>query len=101
MRFSNALILTGALLVAAPALAQDNAAAPAVNAADVNVATNATNEADVNQAAAPAATAPPSQPNPADSGTTMAAKPQHRGFPWGVVGLVGLLGLLGVRKVKG
>jgi hypothetical protein len=98
MRLSHSLILAGALVVAVPAVAQDNAAAPA------NIA--ATNATDVNAAApAPAApmtateNAPPSVATPADTGTTLAVKP-HRGFPWGVLGLLGLVGLLGVRKVK-
>jgi hypothetical protein len=102
MRLSHAFILAGALLVAAPAVAQGNAAAP-----DNTAATNA---------AAPAATAPTApeatpadqnagmsqaQQTTADTGMATGVKPTRRGgFPWGVLGLLGLIGLFGVRKVK-
>ena len=105
MRFVEPLIIAGALLAAAPALAQDNAAAAntAASAADANAvapaagANSAVPVTDMN--AAVSGTGPPVDENVA----APAAPPpdNDRGFPWGVLGLVGLIGLLGVRKVKG
>jgi hypothetical protein len=100
MRLLHSFILAGALVAAAPAVAQDNAAAPA-NAAEANAAAPAP-AADTN-AATPdlqnGQVPPPNVATPADTGATMAVK-THSGFPWGVVGLLGLIGLFGVRKVK-
>jgi hypothetical protein len=102
MRLSYSLILAGALFAAAPAMAQDNAAAPdnnvAANSADMNAAAN--------QAMPPPAAMTPAQPEaapPAQNAATAdaGATRTHRGFPWGVLGLLGLIGLFGVRKVKG
>ena len=108
MQLSQGLILAGALFVAAPAIAQDNAAAPANtvanNAVQANAAAPAPAPATPTTAAATQgeqnATLPPNVATPSDTGATMAVK-THRGFPWGVLGLLGLIGLLGVRKVKG
>jgi|SRR5579884_502886 len=108
MRLSHGLVLAGALFVAAPAIAQNNAAAPAntaaANEAQANAAAPAPAPANPTTAAVTPgeqnATLPPNVATPADTGATMAVK-THRGFPWGVLGLIGLLGLLGVRKVKG
>jgi hypothetical protein len=106
MRLSRGIILAGALFVAAPAVAQDNAAAPANTVADNGVDANTANAAapttPTDAAATPGtqtATLPPNVATPADTGATMAVK-THRGFPFGVLGLLGLIGLLGVRKVK-
>jgi hypothetical protein len=107
MRLSHSLVLAGALFVAAPALAQDNAAAPGntVSTSGVDANTAATNGAAVTPTTAAAtpgvqnATLPPHIATPEDTGTTMAVK-SHRGFPWGVLGLIGLLGLFGVRKAS-
>ena len=107
MRLSQGLILAGALFVAAPAVAQDNAAAPgntvSNNGVDANAAAPAVAPATPTTAAATpgtqSATLPPNVATPADTGATMAVK-THRGFPWGVLGLLGLIGLFGVRKVK-
>src|SRR4051812_32214613 len=104
MRLAYSLIFAGALFVASPALAQDNAAAPAN--------TVATNGADANAVGTvPAETAPPAAvpgdqaaavPPGADTTTDTATAPEHkRGFPWGVLGLIGLVALLGARKAKG
>lgn len=100
MRFTQSLVLAGVLLVAAPAAAQDNSAAPANAAANTAVDANASNAAPpingpaVDQNAATAAPAP---------AVNTAPPPQEEshGFPFGVLGLIGLLGLFGVRKVKG
>jgi hypothetical protein len=107
MRLSYSLACAVALVAAGPALAQDNAAAPADTAAngvaDANAAAPAAPVSPTTAAATPGAqeaALPPSVATPADTGTTMAVK-THRGFPWGVVGLLGLIGLFGVRKVKG
>jgi hypothetical protein len=107
MRLSHSLILAGALFVAAPALAQDNAAASgntvATNDADANLAANTAEPVTPTTAAATPgeqnAALPPAVATSADTGSAMAVK-GHRGFPWGVLGLLGLVGLLGVRKVK-
>ena len=104
MRLFHSLILAGALFAAAPALAQDNAAAPgntvATNAADMNATANAAAPVTPTTAAATPgeqnATLPPTAPQ---TGAAMAVQ-SHRGFPWGVLGLLGLIGLFGVRKVK-
>jgi len=85
-------------LAATPAIGQDNAAAPADNAA-MTADLNATAPppppapAPVDQAAAPPADTSANQTAPAGD--------SDRGFPWGVLGLLGLIGLFGVRKVKG
>jgi hypothetical protein len=103
MRFVEPLILAGALVVAAPAIAQYNDAAPAN--AEVAPAPS-----DVNAAAAPTPAAPaPATDNAAlapEANATAAneaalAGGSDGGFPWGVLGLLGLIGLFGVRKVKG
>ena len=99
MRFVQPLIIAGALAAAAPAIAQDNAAAPTntvTPAPDANAAVPVT---DMNAAgpAAPAAT-------PVDESAAAPATPTpdtDHGFPWGVLGVIGLIGLLGARKVKG
>jgi len=97
MRLSQGLILAGALFVAAPAIAQDNAAAPGAPVADNGMA----NAMDANMAA-PAAM-PPTTAEPATPADTVAAPATEtrHGFPWGVLGLIGLIGLFGVRKMKG
>lgn len=107
MRLSQAMILAGTLFVAAPSVAQDNAAAPAntvaTNGVDANTANAAAPVTPTEAAATPGdqnATLPPAVATPADTGSTMAVK-THRGFPWGVLGLLGLLGLLGARKARG
>jgi hypothetical protein len=100
MRLLEPLIFAGALLVAAPALAQDNAAAPGNTAAATTVDANGV------AAGAPAMTATPDnaavapvEAAPTDD-TAVPAPAPHHGFPFGVIGLIGLIGLLGVRKVK-
>lgn len=98
MRLTDSFILAGSLLVAVPAIAQDNAPVSGnsvvANSADQNAATATPTIAggpiDQN-AAAPAATTPDQVTVP---------PPEHHGFPFGIIGLIGLLGLLGVRKVK-
>lgn len=98
MRLSHALIFSGALFAATPALAQDNTAAVdnmvAANATDANAAAPAAAPAAANSALAPTETT-------TDTNSVTTSKPAQRSFPWGVVGLLGLVGLLGVRKVKG
>jgi hypothetical protein len=104
MRLSHSLIIAAILFGAAPALAQNNAAAPAnmaaTNAADMNAAANTAAPVTPTTAAATPgeqnATLPPTAPQ---GGAAMAVQ-SHRGFPWGVLGLLGLIGLFGVRKVK-
>jgi hypothetical protein len=104
MRLSYSLIFASALVAAAPALAQDNAAAPAnsveANAADMNATANAAAAVTPTTAAATPgeqnATLPPTAPQ---SGAAMAVQ-SNRGFPWGVLGLLGLIGLFGVRKAR-
>lgn len=99
MRISNGLIVASALLVAMPAVAQDNAAAPA-NSTAGNAAVPA---APPPTSAAAPTTSQPTQtadaPATSDTGAPNTA-PAHHGFPWGVLGLIGLIGLFGVRKVK-
>ena len=105
MRLSNSLILAGALFAAAPAVAQDNAAAPAntvvENTVDANsTAVTQTTTMTTNTTATPVDTTavPPETAAPADTTTT--TTDHDRGFPWGVLGLVGLIGLLGARKAR-
>jgi hypothetical protein len=94
MRLSNVLILAGALVLAVPGAAQDNAAAP-----DANLTANTAPPA----APAPGTTAPSDAALAPDAAAPVEPAPAQpsRGFPWGVLGILGLLGLLGVRKVKG
>jgi hypothetical protein len=97
MRFADSIIVAGSLFVSWPAIAQDNATAPA----NVAVASPAVQNS---------ATATPSiVGGPIDQNAVRPAAapdqvtippPEHHGFPFGVIGLIGLLGLLGVRKVK-
>lgn len=104
MRLLEPLIFAGALAVAAPAMAQDNAAAPVDN----NMMAANMNATDMNAATPTTAAATPGAQDatlPATTDTTAVnetapADDSDRGFPWGVLGLVGLIGLLGVRKVK-
>ena len=109
MRLSHSLIAAGALLVATPALAQDNAAAPANTVANNGVEANSANAtaagpvSPTTAAATPGtqnATLPQSAP-PAAETQAPATVSAHRKFPWGVIGLLGLIGLFGVRKIKG
>jgi hypothetical protein len=100
MRLSNALIVAGALLVAAPAIAQDNAAAPANTIATNAGANTAMAAPETTNAAVPAAPAPTETTTTAQT-NTMTTVPARKSFPWGVLGLLGLIGLFGVRKVKG
>lgn len=107
MRLAHSLIFAGALLVAVPASAQDNAVAPdntvVTNEVDANLLAPAPGDPATNGAVvAPAdqsAALPPSSTTTVD--TTAPAPERARGFPWGVLGLLGLVGLLGVRKVRG
>jgi hypothetical protein len=102
MRLSQALIFAGALFVATPVIAQDNAAAPgndvASNAAEAN-----TGAAVSNTPAPPTenATVAPTETTTTETTNTTSTAPAPKGFPWGVLGLLGLIGLFGVRKVKG
>ena len=105
MRLSHSLIVAGALFAAAPAVAQDNAAAPANtavdNTVDANIATaTQTITTTTNTTATPVDTTavPPETAAPADTTTTTTE--HERGFPWGVLGLIGLIGLLGARKAR-
>ena len=105
MRFSQSLILAGALIAASPALAQDNAAAPgntvSTEGVDANIAANTTAPATPTTAAATPGAQDTTLPPEATTDTApVAPVEQRRGFPWGVIGLLGLIGLLGVRKVK-
>ncbi len=101
MRLSHALIFAGALVVATPTLAQDNAAAPdsvaAGNAADANTGAPA-----VNANTASTAAVAPTETTTTDTNTSTSPAPVSppKSFPWGVGSLVGLIGLFGVRKVK-
>jgi hypothetical protein len=100
MRLLKPLIFAGALLVSAPALAQDNAAAPGNTAATTVDANGAAAGAPAMTPVAPDnAAVAPAEPMPADN-TAVPPPAPHHGFPWGVLGLIGLIGLLGVRKVK-
>jgi hypothetical protein len=97
MRILVSVAIAGAIGVAAPALAQNNAA-PAANAA-------ATNEAAPNNAmtsvpagpTTPDASLPPTESSPAPRGAAPIVA-QKTGFPWGVLGLLGLLGFLGRKR---
>jgi hypothetical protein len=89
-------MISGALVMSSPALAQ-NATEPTANGAVDNV--TMTNEAvDMNLAteAAPVATAEPAAPAPEE--TAPAPTPARRSIPWGVLGLLGLIGLFGRRS---
>jgi hypothetical protein len=96
MRLSHCLIFVGAMSIAVPAVAQDNAAAP-VNAAD-NMVVDANADA---PAAAPTTTTATTETQETTSSAAPAPAPAQRSFPWGVLGILGLIGLFGVRKVKG
>lgn len=100
MRFTRSLVLAGVLLVAAPAVAQDNAAATANTAANTAVDANAANAAPPINGPAVDQNAVAAAPAPVTSTAPPPVEEQH-GFPFGVLGLIGLLGLFGVRKVKG
>lgn len=101
------LLIGAALLIAAPAAAQ-NTADTTNNTAAVSANTATT---EMNATAVDANAAAPAQPvdaNPA--GTQGTAEPSdqlggptgtdtgHHGFPWGVLGLVGLIGLFGRKR---
>lgn len=102
MRFTQFLVLAGALLVAAPAVAQDNATAPANAAANTAVDANASNAAPPINGPAVDQNAPEAAAAPAPAASTAPPpEEENHGFPFGVLGLIGLLGLFGVRKVKG
>jgi len=102
------LLIGAALLIAAPAAAQ-NTADTTNNAAAVSE--NTATATDMNATAVDANVAAPAQPvdtNPA--GTQGTAEPSDQlggptgtdtgkhGFPWGVLGLVGLIGLFGRKR---
>jgi hypothetical protein len=96
MRFSY-LGAAAAILIAAPAVAQNNAT-------DANAITSAS---EVTTNAAPAAPVNPTPGNEATPAPEGAAPPTHTGsvviqkdkiFPWGLLGLIGLIGLFGRRR---
>ena len=102
------LLIGAALLIAAPAAAQ-NAADTTNNAAAVSA--NTATMTDMNATAVDTNAAVPAQPvdaNPAGTQGTAAPSDQlggptgtdtgKRGFPWGVLGLVGLVGLFGRKR---
>lgn len=93
MRNATVFILAAAL-VAAPAAAQNDTNAAGVTAANDVAAVDANAAMTTNTAVEPGPlpdeTAAPAPPPP--------ARPQERGFPWGVIGLVGLVGLLGRKR---
>jgi len=97
MRIWISVAIAGAIGVATPALAQNNAVPPAN--------TTATNEAAPDNAmtSAPAgptnpdASLPPTESSPAARGAAPIVA-QKTGFPWGVLGLLGLLGFMGRKR---
>ena len=96
MRIWISVAIAGAIGVATPTLAQNNAAA-AANA-------TATNAPAPNNAMTPApptggetAALPPTQSSPEARGAAPIVA-QKTGFPWGVLGLLGLLGFLGRKR---
>ena len=100
MRIFIAMMLAAGV-AAAPvaALAQDNNAAMAADAA--NIVAPAPVDANMAAAGANAVSdmAPPTDTAMANDAAAMPAPaPTSRPFPWGVVGLVGLIGLLGRRR---
>jgi MYXO-CTERM domain-containing protein len=92
-----------AILVATPAVAQNNVA---TNAANVTTANEMTGNAEAATNATLEAATPGSQPIPpsAVAQTATAPEPQRqpteRGFPWGVLGVLGLIGLFGRRRSR-
>ena len=99
MRLSQSLMFAGALLIATPALSQDNASVPANSADNIVVDVNAAAPAPA--PAAPATTTATTETQQTTTGATPEPAPARRTFPWGVIGILGLIGLLGVRKAKG
>jgi hypothetical protein len=101
MRILTGVAIVGAIAAATPALAQENAQAPAANAAEANAA--APINAVTSVPAAPTTpggqttTLPPTATTPEEAGTAPIVA-QERGFPWGVLGLLGLVGLFGRRR---
>ena len=99
MRIWISVAIAGAIGVATPALAQNNAVPPAN--------TTATNEAAPNNAmtstpagpATPDASLPPTESSPAARGAAPIVA-QKTGFPWGVLGLLGLLGIYGAQALE-
>jgi len=97
-RITNLTIVATALLIAAPAAAQNTAGA--TNTTDANTTVAAPTANDV--AATGAAATPVDQTAPVTTDTntvavdetTSAPAPEQKSFPWGVVGLIGLLGLI-------
>ena len=99
MRILISVAIAGAIGVATPALAQNNAAPPA-NTAATNEA--APNNAMTSAAAGPATSdesLPPTESSPAARGAAPIVA-QKTGFPWGVLGLLGLLGFLGTQALE-
>lgn len=93
------ILLLAAALIAAPAIAQDNNAA---NAVDTNVAAPDANVVDanaMNMDANAVVAMPPvtTEPMPTDTAATTPV-PEEKSFPWGLIGLVGLVGLLGRKR---
>jgi hypothetical protein len=84
--------------VATPAVAQDNAAAPANEVTATPTDANATAPAPSPEANA---SLPPAATTPNEAGSAPIVTKKGGSFPWGVLGLLGLLGLFGVRKVRG
>lgn len=94
------LLIAAVSLAAAPAVAQNEVAAPPadnaaneITAPDVNAmdTTNVTNVAEPVPAA-------PIESDVASEDMTDDDDDADRGFPWGLIGLVGLVGLLGRRR---
>jgi hypothetical protein len=102
MRITTPIIAAAALLVAAPAIAQDdnaatNVAAVTTNAVDANaVDANAMTPADDAAMAANQTAVMPVDDNVAmvDTSVGEPAPAPKRGFPWGLLGLIGLIGLI-------
>ena len=96
MRIAISVVIAGAIGVATPALAQNNAAPTNTAATNEAPPSNAMTSA----AAGPATSdesLPPTESSPAARGAAPIVA-QKTGFPWGVLGLLGLLGFLGRKR---
>lgn len=95
------LFILAAALVAAPAAAQENVAAPSgIAGPEADMAANATDAATMNGITADPAlatpTAPPAVEDPEATDATVTPETgEGSGFPWGLLGLLGLVGLIG------
>jgi hypothetical protein len=99
MRVLIFVAIAGAIGIAAPAMAQNNAAAANAAATNESAPLNAMTSmpAGPTTPGGQPTTLPPTASSPAARGTAPIVA-QKTGFPWGVLGLIGLLGFFGRKR---